>query len=158
MIRRGEMWLLALSTLVAGGTGVVLYIMKDWMVSADPFSVVNHPWQPWMLKAHLVSVPFLIFAVGLIFSTHAAHRFRSGGAGGRRSGAGLLLLFIPLVLSGVAVQILVDESWRRGAVWIHLLAGTAYLGFFIVHRAAAWGFTTPRRRPLVRLASRRVRS
>lgn len=158
MIRRGEMWLLVLATLVAGGTGIVLYIMKEWLEPADPFSVVNHPWQPMVLKAHLVAVPFLIFAVGLIFSTHAAHRFRSGGAGGRRSGIGLLALFIPLVLSGVAVQILVDESWRRGAVWVHLLAGAAYLGFFMVHRmTAAWDFSSPRRRPLVRLASRRVR-
>ena len=158
MIRRWEIWLLALSTLVAGGTGVMLYIMKDWMVPTDPFSVVNHPWQPWVLKAHLVAVPFLIFAVGLIFSTHVAHRFRSGAAGGRRSGVGLLVLFVPLVLSGVAVQILVDESWRRGAVWVHLLTGAAYLGFFIVHRVAAWDLKSARRRPLVRLASRRVRS
>jgi hypothetical protein len=157
VIRRGEMWLLALATLAAGGTGVVLYIMKEWMEPADPFSVVNHPWQPGMLKAHLVAVPFLIFAVGLIFSTHAANRFRSGGAGGRRSGVGLLALFIPLVLSGVAVQILVDESWRRGAVWVHLLVGAAYLGSFIVHRVVAWGLNSPRHRPTVRLASRRVR-
>ena len=157
-MRRGELVLLSMATLVAGGTGVVLYIMKEWLEPTDPFSVINHPWQPFMLKAHLMAVPFLIFAVGLIFSTHAAHRFRSGSTGGRRSGVGLLLLFIPLVVSGVAVQILVDESWRNSAVWIHLLAGAAFLGFFVLHRVVAWGLTLPRHRPLVRLASRRVGS
>jgi hypothetical protein len=158
MINSGEKWFLLLTTSLAGGTGVVLYIMKEWMQPSDPFSVVNHPWQPWVLKAHLVTVPFLIFAVGLIFSAHAVQRFRTGRLGGRRSGIGLLALFLPMVLSGVAIQVLVAETWHRGAVWVHLITGGAYVVFFIVHQVVAWGIKSVRRRPLVQLASRRVRS
>ena len=78
MIRRFELWFLSLATLAAGLTGLVLFYMKEWLEPVDPFSAVNHPWQPLVLKAHLVAVPLLVFAVGLIFSSHAAERYRSG--------------------------------------------------------------------------------
>lgn len=156
MILRFERWFLSLSTLAAGSTGLVLYYMKDWLEPLDPFSVVNHPWQPLVLKAHLLAVPMLIFAVGLIFSSHAAERYRSGRPQGRRSGVGLLVLFMPLVLSGVGVQIFTDVAWQRGAVWLHLVAGFGYLLFFLVHRLRRLRRAVPRKLPMVRLASRRL--
>jgi len=158
MIRRFELWVLSLATLAAGATGLILFAMKELMEPVDPFSVVNHPWQPLVLKAHLVAVPFLVFAVGLIFSSHAAERYRSGHGPARRSGAGLLVLFAPLVLSGIGVQILTHETWQRGAVWLHVGTGAAYLLFFVMHRLRGLRRTAPRRRPLVRLASRRLGS
>ena len=156
MIRRGEMWLLSLSTLVSGGTGLLLYYMKEWLEPTDPFSVLNHPWQPYVLKTHLVAVPFLIFAVGLVFSSHAVERFRAGKPSGRSSGVGLLALFIPLVLSGIGVQIFTAETWQRGAVWIHLIAGAAYMAFFMGHRLSMALRAKPRRRQVVPLASHRA--
>ena len=155
-MRRGDMLLLTAGTLAAGITGIILYIMKEWMEPVDPFSVVNHPWQPFVLKAHLVAVPFLIFAVGLIFSSHAVERFRAGTPSGRRSGVGLLTLFIPLVLSGIGVQIFTAETWQRGAVWVHLIAGAAYMAFFMGHRLSMVLRAKPRRRQVVPLASRRA--
>jgi len=158
VIRRFELWFLSLATLAAGLTGLVLFYMKEWLEPVDPFSAVNHPWQPLVLKAHLVAVPLLVFAVGLIFSSHAAERYRTGRRTGRRSGAGLLVLFAPLVLSGVGVQILTNEAWQRGAVWLHLATGVGYLLFFLVHRLRGRQRTAPLRRPLVRLGSRRLGS
>lgn len=155
-MRRGDMLLLTVATLAAGATGIILYIMKEWMEPVDPFSVVNHPWQPFILKAHLVAVPFLIFAVGLVFSSHAVERYRAGTPNGRRSGVGLLALFIPLVLSGIGVQIFTAESWQRGAVWVHLIAGATYLAFFMGHRVSMAMRAKPRRRQVVPLASRRA--
>ncbi len=155
MIRRFELWFLSLATLAAGMTGLVLFYMKEMLEPVDPFSVVNHPWQPLVLKAHLVAVPMLVFAVGLIFSSHAAERYRTGRSTGRRSGAGLLALFAPLVLSGVGVQVLTHEAWQRGAVWLHVATGACYLMFFLVHRLRGMRGAAPLRRPLVRLSSRR---
>jgi hypothetical protein len=136
MSHRSEMRLLSIATLLAGGTGLILHVMKDWMEPVDPFSVINHPWQPWVLKAHLLAVPFMIFAVGLVFSSHAARRYRNGVREGRGSGLGLLVLFAPLVLSGVAIQILTGEGSRRAMVWLHLGTGLGYLAFFVGHRLA----------------------
>ncbi len=156
MIRRFELWFLSLATLAAGLTGLLLFYMKEWLEPVDPFSAVNHPWQPLVLKAHLVAVPLLVFAVGLIFSSHAAERYRSGHRTGRWSGTGLMILFAPLVLSGVGVQILTDEAWQRGAVWLHLATGAGYLLLFLVHRLCRWSPAARLRRPLVRLSSRRT--
>jgi hypothetical protein len=157
-MRRFELWFLSLATLAAGLTGLALFSMKELLEPVDPFSVVNHPWQPLVLKAHLVAVPLLIFAVGLIFSSHAAERYRSGRRSGRRSGVGLLVVFTPLVLSGVGVQVITNEAWQRAAVWLHLATGAAYLLFFLVHRLRGLRRAAPPRRPLVRLASRRLES
>jgi len=133
-MRKFEIWLMSTSTILVGGTGIALYVIKNWITSADPFAVVHHPAQPWVLRIHLIGVPFLIFAAGLIFSDHVAGRLRRGGAAGRRSGVGLLAMFAPMALSGVLIQLLTVESWVRAAVWIHLVSGTVYLGGFLVHR------------------------
>ena len=80
----------------------------------------------------------------------------TGRRSGRRSGAGLLALFVPLVLSGIGVQILTAEAWQRAAVWIHLVAGGAYLAFFVGHRVSVALRARPRQRQVVPLASRRA--
>ncbi len=133
-MKKLEVRLMTVSTLLVGATGIALYVMKNWITRTDPFAVINHPAQPWMLRIHLIAVPFLIFAAGLIFSDHVAGRLRHGGAAGRRSGLGLLALFAPLVFSGVLIQVLTVESWVRVAVWAHLISGAAYLAGFCVHR------------------------
>jgi putative exporter of polyketide antibiotics len=152
---------LALATAVAGGSGLVLHVMKDWLRPADPFAVLNHPWLGWVLKAHLVSVPFLIFAVGLIFSNHVLEKMRGGRQAGRLSGLGLIWIFAPLVLSGVLIQVFTDVRWLRGLAWAHLAGGVIYLAAYVGHRLRTLAQARSRlraRRPAVRLASRRARS
>jgi len=135
-MKRFEIWLMSVSTVLVGGSGIALYVIKNWITSEDPFAVINHPAQPWMLRIHLIAIPFLIFAVGLIFSDHVAGRLRNGNGNenGRRSGLGLLAMFTPMALSGVMIQILSVDSWVRVAVWVHLITGCAYLVGFVVHR------------------------
>ncbi|MFQ5670385.1 MAG: hypothetical protein ACE5HD_07710 [Acidobacteriota bacterium] len=131
---RFESWLLSLSTLLAGGTGLCLYVLKTWLATDDPFSVVRHPWQPWVLKAHLVAVPFLIFAFGLVFSTHVLAQWQKRRPRGRLTGLWVTGLFAPLVLSGVLIQVLTAQVWLDRVVWIHLASGILYLGLYAGHR------------------------
>ncbi len=159
MMSRWQNRLLTLSTAAAGLTGLVLHVMKEWMEPSDPFAVINHPWQGWVLKAHLLSVPFLIFAVGLIFSNHVLERMRAGRPTGKLSGLGLLWIFGPLVLSGVLIQVLTEARWLRGLAWVHAGLGGAYLAAYVGHRARTWVAARSRtrgRRPAIRLASRRI--
>ena len=88
-MKRYEIWLVSISTIIVGVSGLALYAMKHWIPSADEFAVINHPAQPWMLRIHLIGIPFLVFAAGLIYADHVARRLKSGGAAGRRSGVGL---------------------------------------------------------------------
>ena len=133
---RLEIRLLTVSSLAVGGIGLLLYVMKSWMEPVDPFAVVNHPWQPVVLKLHLLAAPLLVFAVGMVSAGHAAQKVRGRKRPGRSSGLGLLVLFVPLALSGVLIQVLTRESWLMAVVWTHLLAGILFLAIFTFHRVA----------------------
>jgi hypothetical protein len=136
-VSRVEIWLLSISSLLVGGTGLLLYVMKSWLEPVDPFAVVNHPWQPAVLKLHLLAAPLLIFAVGMVSAGHVMQKVRGGKRPGRSSGLGLLFLFAPLALSGVLIQILTGGLWLAVAIWTHLMAGALYLAVFTYHRLFA---------------------
>ena len=72
---RWAVWSTSIATLV---TGVVYLWMKYLLVSADPFAVVNHPWQPLVLKLHILVSPLLVFSIGLVSLRHVWRHLRSG--------------------------------------------------------------------------------
>ena len=78
-MNRFERILLIGSSLLTAFSGAVYGVMKYLVTSSDPYAVVNHPWQPFFLKFHILASPFLVFALGLIFRGHVLDRWRSGG-------------------------------------------------------------------------------
>ena len=120
---RWSVWLTTLGTLL---TGVVYWWMKDLMTSTDPWSVINHPLQPWILKAHILIAPFLVFSVGLITSRHIWRHYRMNVRKGRRTGLLAALSFGVLALSGYAIQVVTAESLVRALGWLHLGLGIIY--------------------------------
>ncbi|MFQ5929917.1 MAG: hypothetical protein ACE5MK_09470 [Acidobacteriota bacterium] len=135
---RWERWLLNLSTLVVSGTGVVYFGMKYVMESDDPFSVVNHPWQPLMLDLHILSSPILIFVLGIIISSHIAKKLRNNNKNnnkleGRRSGLIALLSFPPMVISGYLLQTMANPLLLRLALIVHLVTGVMFAGCYLIH-------------------------
>ena len=138
MIPRCERIFLLLGILLAGGSGLLLACMKHGMRSADPFSVVNHPWQPQVLAAHVLTAPALLFALGMITRDHILGRARDARARrGRGSGILAAALLLPMVGSGYALQILVDQGVRDLVGWGHLAAGALFLGLYAAHCLAA---------------------
>src|SRR5262249_34490426 len=67
-----EKALVNLSSILVGLSGVVYAWMKYLMTTDDPYAVVNHPLQPWVLDLHLIAAPILVFSIGLIFMDHVA--------------------------------------------------------------------------------------
>lgn len=135
---RWEGWLLKLSTLVVWGTGVVYFCMKYLMESNDPFSVVNHPWQPVMLDLHILSSPLLIFVLGIIISSHIAKKLRNNNKNnnklaGRRSGLIALLSFPLMVISGYLLQTMANPLLLRLALIVHLVTGVMFAGCYLIH-------------------------
>ena len=128
-------WLVWSSSLLTGATGVVYWWMKNVLVSDDPWAVVNHPLQPWVLKAHILVAPVMVFAVGLITLDHVWRHYREGVRAGRSSGLTALWLFAHMVLSGYLVQAVTDATWLSVLVWLHVGTGVAYLtGLALHHR------------------------
>lgn len=136
---RWSVWLTTFGTLV---TGLVYWWMKDLMTGTDPWSVVNHPLQPWVLKAHILIAPFLVFSVGLITSRHIWRHYRMGVGKGRRTGLIAASTFGALVVSGYVLQVLTAETLLRVIGWTHLGLGIVYS----VGVAAHWPATRGRSR------------
>ncbi|HEX5043471.1 MAG TPA: hypothetical protein VFV75_11230 [Candidatus Polarisedimenticolaceae bacterium] len=133
-----EKVLLWSSTLAVGVTGLVYAWMKYLLPPVDPYSAIHHPLQPLVLKVHLVAAPFLVFAVGLVFTQHIWGQFRAGLRRGRRSGIGTLLTLVPMVLSGHLIQTVTAESWLFSLAMIHLFTGSLFVLGFTSHQASMW--------------------
>ncbi len=116
-----------------GVSGIAYGVMKYFLTGTDPDSRVGHPWQQPMLKVHIFAAPFLVFALGLVFSGHALARLKGGVDPGRASGSGLLGLAAPLILTGVLIQVLTGDAARQWTGWIHAALGAVYVLAYAAH-------------------------
>lgn len=127
---RWSVWLTTAGTLV---TGVVYWWMKDMLTPAEPWAVINHPLQPWVLKAHILVAPFQVFSVGLITSRHIWRHFRMGVRKGRKSGLLAATAFVVVVVTGYGLQVVTADLLIRVLAWSHLVLGIAYSLGVAVH-------------------------
>ena len=129
---RAEIVCLHLANALVVVTGVIYTVMRYLLEPADEWAVVNHPWQPDVQHLHVLMAPLLVFAVGMIWSTHVMSKLRNVREG-RLTGISLLSCFVPMALSGYAIQVVVDEGWRTAWMVVHLLASAAWIVAFIIH-------------------------
>lgn len=131
---RLEIWLLHVSTLLLTVTGAAYAVMRYLMKPVDPFSVLNHPWEPYMIKAHILLAPLLVFAVGAIIHVHVLAKI--GKRIARSNGLLLLPLFGVMVLSGYLLQAVTAEI-RTALVVVHLSSGATWFATLVAHQVAA---------------------
>lgn len=134
-------------------TGVVYLWFKYLMVNDDPFAVVNDPWQPIVLKAHILVAPLLVFSIGLVTLRHVWRHLQSHNREGRRSGLLTVVVLGPMVLSGYLIQALTEESWLKAMAIAHIALGVIYGFGLLAHQFAAGG----RKARAVRSEQRRIR-
>jgi hypothetical protein len=118
----------------AAATGVLYGVLKYAVPARDPDSNMAVPWQPAVLKAHVVLAPLVVFGLGLVFRRHALARFRAGEREGRRSGFLLLVIAAPVVFSGYAVQVLTGETATKVVGWGHAATGALFGAVWLAHR------------------------
>lgn len=133
-MNRTERWLLDISNLLVGGTGIAYAVMRYLMESPDEWSVVNHPWQPHLQHLHVVAAPLLVFACGLIWSRHVLPKLSASDPRGRTTGLALVVQLIPMVLSGYLIQVSVSEGWRTTWVWVHVVTSIVWILMTFAHR------------------------
>lgn len=120
MMSRWQVRYLHASVIAITVTGSAFAVMKYAMTSSDPFAVINHPWQPGMLAAHVIAAPFALFAFGWIFGEHIWPSFL-GRAPNRATGIASMLLIAPMTLTGYLMQVLTAEHarhWMAVAHWV----------------------------------------
>jgi hypothetical protein len=136
-VSRLEAWMLHVSNLLVGGTGLVYAWMIYLVEPADPYAVVHHPLQPQVQHLHILVAPLLVFAAGLIWRRHVWWQWRRRDGERRRSGLSLALFLAPMIVSGYLVQTAVDDGWRRIWVAVHLTASGLWLAGYLAHQAIA---------------------
>lgn len=125
--------LLFSSSALTGLTGVVYWWMEHMLEPVDPWAVINHPLQPWVLKAHILVAPLLVFAVGLVAADHIWKHLRQSVKCARRSGVATFAVLAPMVVSGYLIQAVTWPLLLTAMVWLHVGAGLAYLGGLGAH-------------------------
>ena len=134
-------WCIWTGSVLAGLTGMVYWWMVHMMEPVSEFAVINHPLQPWVLKAHIVTSPLLVFALGIIATDHVWRQYRLGIRAGRRSGTSAMWLSAPMIVSGYLVQAITTPLWLSAVAWLHLGTGIAFLVGVGIHQ-----LVVPRRR------------
>lgn len=137
---RFEAWVLNLASLLVGGTGLVYAWMIYLVKPADPYAVVNHPFQPTVQHLHILVAPLLVFAGGMVWRRHAWSHWQKGVERRRRSGTSLILTLVPMVVSGYLIQTATDDNWRRIWVIVHLVASGLWLLGTLAHQVPALYF------------------
>jgi hypothetical protein len=147
---RVEKVLVHASSWLVAGSGLVYGWMKYFVRNDDPFSAVNHPWQPAALAWHVLVAPLLVFAVGMIAQEHILSRVGDvASSRGRSVGALAAAVVVPMVVSGYGLQVVTDEALRPILLWVHLgtsaLFCLAYLAHVALSRWPALGARSARR-------------
>lgn len=132
-MNRWESWSFHFLTLVLTVTGMSYFWMKHMIQTDDPFSVTNHPWEPLMLKVHILAAPLFLLAVGLMIQSHVVRKARNGNAG-LKSGLASLALFALMTGSGYALQVVSDPDLHTGIMTVHLSSGILFAMAYLVHQ------------------------
>jgi len=133
---RFEKWAVLITAAATALTGVGLFWTKYLVISNDPWSVVNHPLQPLLLKAHILAAPGLVFALGMIAFRHIWQHYRAGLRLGRRSGIITALVTVPMVVSGYLIQAVTAPTWLEIVVIVHLVTSGVFLLGLAAHQVA----------------------
>lgn len=128
-----QKWLLWGSSFATAATGVVYWWMDQMLEPVNEWAAINHPLQPWVLKAHIVVAPVLVFAVGVIAVDHIWKHLRSSIRIGRPSGLTMFWVLGPMILSGYLIQAVTHQAWLTALVWIHLATGVVYAVAVVWH-------------------------
>lgn len=131
---RFESWMMHLSNLLVGGTGLVYAWMLYFVRPEDPYAVINHPAQPHVQHLHILAAPLLVFAVGLVWQRHVWSHWSRGVRRGKRTGISMILTLVPMVVSGYLIQTAVDDNWRKIWVTVHLIASGLWIAVYLAHQ------------------------
>lgn len=125
---------LHLSTAAVIVSGLAYLILKYLVRTDDPFALINHPLQPWMLKFHLVAAPCLVFMFGVFWEWHVAAKIRNGHKTNRTSGLVSIGSFVAMTVSGYLIQIVESEGSRWWAVVVHIASSVLFTAVYLVHQ------------------------
>lgn len=126
-------WSVWVTSALTAATGAAYFVTKYLLASPAPYSVVNHPWEPYFLKAHILVSPLLLFALGLVAVEHIWKHYVTGVRLSRRTAIVTAAAVVPMVATGYLIQVFTDEGWARAMAISHIAFGTLYAVGLLLH-------------------------
>jgi hypothetical protein len=136
MMSRIDAWLLHISNGLVMVTGLVYAWMAYFVKSDDPYAVVGHPWQPHIQHAHVIVAPLLVLVLGHMWSRHIGPHLHRVTHRRKKSGLGMLLMALPMLFSGYAIQVAVSAQWRAAWVIVHMATSLIWICGYVIHMTA----------------------
>ena len=137
-MQKNERWLHHSANITVGISGLIYFYMLYVIEPAemDDFSVLNHPYQNLILNIHILTAPFLIFAVAYTAKSHILAKVKKRYKGpGRRSGLLMVTLFVPMVISAYIMQTTSNEGLKQVMVYTHNTTSIFWVLTYIIHQA-----------------------
>ncbi len=128
-----DAWLLHISNGLVMVTGLVYAWMAYIVESDDPYAVANHPWQSDVQHLHILAAPFLVLVLGHLWHHHAWRHYKHGKKEGRRSGIAMILMAIPMIVSGYLIQTAIEPDWRTTWVIMHCATSALWIIGYLTH-------------------------
>jgi hypothetical protein len=132
-VKTWERWTLGLLTLLVSASGFAYLWMKYALSTDDPFAVVNHPWQPLMLSAHVVASPAFILMFGIVLNSHIMKKLGARNSPNRRSGFWSLGSFAVMTATGYLLQVATVERVITALVVCHVASGAIFSAAYLIH-------------------------
>ncbi len=128
-----ERWCLHLSALATILTGMLHGWLKYAHQRIGEFGPEPYWAQGWLLRAHVLVAPLLVFTLGVLVRGHLLPALQARRLAGRRTGLLLAAALAPMILSGYGVQVCVDPGWRSALAWIHGPFSILFLLAYLAH-------------------------
>jgi len=125
------------SVLCVGVSGLAYGWLLYFGETEDEFGPVQHPWTPDLQLLHVLTAPLFVFALGLIWRYHVVQKLRSGAPQRRRTGVVVASQSLPMIATGYALQVCVDEGWRTLWTWSHVATSLVFCVGFGAHLLAS---------------------
>ena len=135
---RWERWGFNTFHVIVTGTGIVYLYMKYAMTNEDPFAIVNHPWEPATLAAHVLAAPLFVAFFGMVFRSHSLRKLRSRHPANRRSGLTSILSFSLMALTGYLIQVVTTPALITFFIWTHVTASAVFVAGYGFHLFNGW--------------------
>ena len=137
-MKKWERWAFNTLHVAVTASGTAYLWMKYVLPPGDPFSVVNHPWQPTMLALHVLLAPVFIVFFGMLFRSHTLRKIASPIKENRRSGWTSLLSFSVMAVSGYLLQVVSSAAWLPPLVWLHVATSVVFVVGYTGHLVIGW--------------------
>jgi hypothetical protein len=130
-----ERWTLRIGFGLAATSGVLYGYLRYFGGTTGEFGQEPHPWQAFAQHAHVLAAPALLFALGVAVRGHLLAMLRHSVTRGRRTGLLLAALSAPMVLGGLAIQVVTSGLARNVFGYSHTAVGLLFAVLVGLHWA-----------------------